>query len=369
MTRIVRGKVKRLTECLCFVLYSYGRCLFRGEKGRSSQLIKDCFIVHGSNYFASRLDRECFDWLQEYNSVRAGMSDAAQPDEVVFSAMVGNLLMWPVAQLYSETYLKQEDKERIAGMVDEIQEVYHDILNEADWLSEETRAKAVEKLDAIQKNVLYPDSWEPYSCEELNYAGPQEGGTLWEACMAIDRYTAQKTVRQFSEPIDHTEWPDDTTPNTYNCFYMPNYNSIYILGAYVRPLGDIGALSDEELYARIGIAIGHEFSHAFDPTGAQFDKDGNMNFWWTEEDGMAFMEKAAKLAAFYDGIQPWEGQSYDGNIVSGEACADLAGMKVVLRIAAEKEGFDYDGMRPSILKPACPARSSALRPQISTAML
>ena len=305
-------------------------------------MIKDCFIVHGSRYFAPYLDRECFDLLQECKNTKAGTPGAMQPEEMMFSALVSGQLPWPVAQLYSETYLKQEDKDRIAGMVDEIQEVYHGILNEADWLSEETRAKAVEKLDAIQKNVLYPDNWEPYSCEALNFAGPQEGGTLWDAQMAIDRYNAQKMIKQINEPIDHTEWPDNTTPNTYNCFYLPNFNSIYILGAYVRPLGDISALSDEALYAKIGIAIGHEFSHAFDPTGSQFDKDGNMNLWWTEEDGAAFGEKAAKLAAFYDKIQPWKGMGYHGNIVSGEACADLAGMKVVLRIVGQKEGFDYD---------------------------
>ena len=77
-------------------------------------------------------------------------------------------------------------------------------------------------------------------------------------------------------------------------------------------------------------------------SGSQYDKDGNMNFWWTEEDGAAFTEKAARLAGFYSAIQPWEGQNYKGEVVSGEACADLAGMKVILNIAAGKEGFDYD---------------------------
>ena len=306
------------------------------------QLIKDCFIVHGSEYFAMYLDRDCFDLLQECKNTKAGTPGAVQPDEMMFSAMLSSQLPWPVSKLYSQTYLKQDDKDRIAGVVDEIQEVYHDILNEADWLSEETRAKAVEKLEAIQKNVLYPDNWEPYSCEELNFAGPEESGTLWDAHMAIDRYSAQKMVEQINKPIDHTEWPDNTTPTTYNCYYLPSFNSIYILGAYVRPLGDISAMSDEVLYAKIGTAIGHEFSHAFDPTGSQFDKNGNMNFWWTEEDGMAFNEKAAKMVAFYNEIQPWEGQNYNGNVVSGEACADLAGMKVVLRIVGQKEGFDYD---------------------------
>jgi len=305
-------------------------------------MIKDCFIVHGSRSFIPRLDHECYEWMQEYQSTMAGTSGAAQPDEMVFSTMVSELLKWPVAQLYTERYLEQDVKDRIARMVDEIQEAYHGILNEADWLSEETRAKAVEKLEAIQKNVLYPDNWDAYSYEDLDFAAPQDGGTLWDAYAAIDRYTAKKMVELFDQPLDRTEWPDNATPNTYNCFYVPNFNSVYILGAYVRGLGDIGSMSDEELYARLGVAIGHEFSHAFDPTGSQFDKDGNMNVWWTAEDGAAFAEKTARLAAFYSAIQPWEGQNYSGEVVTGEACADLAGMKVILRIAADKEGFDYD---------------------------
>ena len=306
------------------------------------QLIKDCFIVHGSRSFAVKLDRECYDWIQEYQGMMTGTAGASQPDEIMFTNMVSSQLPWPVAQLYSEKFLKQEDKDRIAGMVEEIRQAYHGILDEADWLSEDTRAKTVEKLEAIQKNVLYPDSWDAYSCENLNFAGPQDGGSLWDAWMEIDRYKQQQMVDLFDQPLDRTQWPDNATPNTYNCFYVPNFNSIYILGAYVRGLGDISAMSDEELYARLGTAIGHEFSHAFDPTGAQFDKDGNMNLWWTEEDAMAFAGKTARMAAFYSAIQPWEGMGYQGEIVTDEACADLAGMKVILRIAAGKEGFDYD---------------------------
>ena len=101
-------------------------------------------------------------------------------------------------------------------------------------------------------------------------------------------------------------------------------------------------MSDEELYARIGMVIGHEISHAFDSTGAQYDKDGNMNLWWTQEDWKAFNEKNARLEAYYSAMQAWEGENLDGSILTGEACADMGGLKCMLRIAAKKEGFDYD---------------------------
>ena len=100
-------------------------------------------------------------------------------------------------------------------------------------------------------------------------------------------------------------------------------------------------MSDEDLYARLGHVIGHEISHAFDSTGAQFDKDGNMKQWWSDEDWTAFQERNEKLNAYFNNIHPWEGQNFAEN-KTGEACADMGGMKCMLRLAAKKDGFDYD---------------------------
>ena len=101
-------------------------------------------------------------------------------------------------------------------------------------------------------------------------------------------------------------------------------------------------MSDEEVMAKLGTAIGHEIFHAFDRTGAQFDKDGNMKNWWTDEDKAEFKKRNARLAEYYDNIYPWEGQNLKGKIMTGEACADMAGMKVMLKIAEKKKDFDYD---------------------------
>ena len=309
-------------------------------------LMRDYLILHGVFQMAEALDWEsyalacdCQEMLSSGTPVERNREDYSKSD--VYDDLKINIA-WAVSKFYVEKHSNPEAKERISALVEEIVAACYGIIEDADFISDETRAGATAKLDNMAKHVLYPDSWEPYSCEELNFAGPQEGGTLWEAMMAIDRYNTKQMVEQINKPLDHSQWPDASTPHTYNCFYLPNFNAIYILGAYVRQLGDLSAVSDEELYAKLGVTIGHEFSHAFDPTGSQFDKEGNMNSWWTGEDGAAFSEKAERLAAFYDGIQPWKGVNCPGNIVSGEACADLAGMKVILRIAAQKEGFDYD---------------------------
>ena len=302
-------------------------------------LIRDTLIVSGVISCADMLDRECYEWSVDCNNAITGSSGILD-DETAFSGTVAKKLEWPVARLYTEKYLKQEDKDRISAMVDDILADYHGILENADFLSEETRAKAVEKLEAIQKYILYPDDWSKYSCEELSFATKEEGGNYWDALEAIGRFKIAKSVKEYSEPVDKAKWIE--TPHTVNCFYSPQTNGIYIMGAFARGGFYNSEMSDEELYGAIGTAIGHEISHAFDSKGAQFDKTGDMRSWWTEEDYAKFLERNKKMVDFYNAMHPWEGQDFYGSIMTGEACADMAGVKVMLKIAEEHPDFDYD---------------------------
>ena len=207
-------------------------------------LIRDMVIVSGVVAEAGNLDRECYEWNVECRNAIRG-STGIMDDETAFSGRVSETLVWPVARLYTETYLKQEDKDRISAMTDEIMDAYHGILENADFLSDETRTKAVEKLDAMQAFILYPDDWEEYSCEELNFASKEDGGTLNEALEAISRFYLAQSAKEFSEPVDKTKW--EVTPQTVNCFFGQQINGIYILGAYARGDNYNSEMSDEEL--------------------------------------------------------------------------------------------------------------------------
>ncbi|MBR1558719.1 MAG: M13 family metallopeptidase [Clostridia bacterium] len=302
-------------------------------------LIKDFLIVRGSISVASTLDRQCYDWDRECGNALTGASGSLD-DATVFSAQTSKVLRWPTAKLYASVYLKQEDKVRIAEMVEEMKAAYHGIIEEADFLSDETRANAIAKLDAIKCHSLYPDDWDQYSCEDLEITGVEAGGTLWEALRNQARFATNQLIKKLSEPVDKDEWT--YPPQTVNCFYSSTANSVFILGAFAQGGIYNSDMSDEEMLAKLGTVIGHEISHAFDSKGAQFDKDGNLANWWTEEDKAAFQAKNQKLQDYFSAMHPWEGQDFHAAIMTGETCADMAGVKVALRIAAEKENFDYD---------------------------
>lgn len=302
-------------------------------------LLKDYIIVHGAISNARILDRECYEWSNDADNAISG-STGILDDETAFSTLTSNILSWPVGRLYAETYLKQEDKDRISTLVDEALVAYHQILEEADFLSEKTKANAIEKLESIDKRILFPDSWEKYSYESLTIKSPEEGGTLWEAMRNISEDGTQRSIEEYQKPKDKEKWV--MPPQILNCSYDPSTNSIYVFGGFARDGIYNSQMSDEEVYAKVGAVIGHEISHAFDSSGSQFDKDGNMLNWWEDADKQAFLEKNKKLEEYFNAMHPWEGQNFYGSIVTGEACADMAGIKCMLLIAKTKENFDYD---------------------------
>ena len=307
-------------------------------------LMRDYLIMQGILEKADVLDWESYVLVNEcFSGVNHDDPPELNTETYPESGAYGDVnlhLGWAVAQFYVENYTNPEDKERISELVDEIIDAYHGIIAEADFISDETRAGAYAKLDNLSKNVLYPDSWDPYSFEDVDFASKEEGGTLWEAYRAIIKHEHKNAVAKATGPYDKTAW--DGFPFGVNCGYEPAVNGIYIYAGFAQGNNYYPEMSDEELYAKVGAGIAHEISHAFDAEGSKYDKDGNMNNWWTEEDRAAFLGRNEKLVAYYNAMHPWEGQDFDGDNMKGEACADMAAVKCMLRIAAEKENFDYD---------------------------
>ncbi|MBQ3790838.1 MAG: FtsX-like permease family protein [Lachnospiraceae bacterium] len=305
-------------------------------------LIRDALIVNGADAaLASRLDRQCCSW-----SIRMDDPDNKDPladyDKTSVSLVSGRLV-WPVSKLYADTWLKEEDRETVSALVDEIMAEYHGIIEEADFLSEATRKEALAKLETMKKHVMYPDDWTPFCYDDLDITPPEEGGTFWDAYIALERYDRLKSIEEYQKPVNKELWSSapDSAPTSTNCAYDPSTNSIYICGAYVKARYRSDS-SKEELYALVGRTIGHEIGHAFDYNGSKYDKDGNRKNWWTDEDAERFRKKNEKLAMYLSSIHPWEGNYTRGNIKTGEAAADMTGMKCILRLAEKDPAFDYD---------------------------
>ena len=304
------------------------------------ELIKDYMIVHTALDFGEVLDRDCFIKDMECCNAVSG-TEGLLSDEQYAAQYALNTLSWPVSQLYCERYFTAEDKENVSAMVRTVLDAYAEMLAEEDFISEETKRKAIEKLDTMRLNVLWPDDWGQYSYEEVNFRSASEGGTLCGAVNAVNRHDLRKSAEDYIKPVDKNKW-DGLMPTEVNAFYDPMANSVTMLAAFCR--GEIYASSMpiEEQYGKLGTIIGHEISHCFDGTGSQFDKDGNYIDWWTEEDRAAFDKKIQAIADYADTVYCWDGTHINGSIVTGEACADMGGMACVLRIAKGIEGFDYD---------------------------
>ena len=260
-------------------------------------------------------------------------SEGSEEDEKIAFYMVRNTLYTPLDKAYLEKYDCSETKQRISDIIQELIVSYREMLNEETWLSEETRAKAIEKLDHIRINSVYPEKWTDYSSLNLD-------GLSYKECLdAIALFDLEKDKSHTNQKVDKDIWSFSILDT--NAYYEPSDNSINILlGILSRPFYSED-MTKEELLGGIGSVIGHEISHAFDTAGSQYDKDGNMKDWWQPEDYKAFQKRADKLVAYYNGITVWEGQPVFGKNIQTEAIADMGGIKAVLNSVKGTKDFDY----------------------------
>ena len=297
------------------------------------EAIKGYMLVKYLLNTADQLDREAYGLSVEKTNTING-STGQVPDEQYAYNVISDAMPEVLGHAYVEKYDASKMKEDITELCEEIIGYYKQMLSEEDWLGEETRAQAVEKLDNLIVKAVYPDKW-------YDYSGLSLDGLSYRECRdEIKKFEWEKQIKNVNQKVDRSEW--NVNFLEVNSSYNPMDNSMSI---YLGILGGEFYREDmtrEELYGGIGAVIGHEISHAFDTNGSQFDKEGNMASWWTEEDYNAFMEKAGKLAVYYDGITAFGDSNVIGENIMSEAIADMTGIKCLLAIASEEEDFDYD---------------------------
>ncbi len=198
--------------------------------------------------------------------------------------------------MYVAKYFPEKDKARMLDMVKNLQTALGQHIAALDWMSDATKAKAQEKLAAFTVKIGYPDKWKDYSTLEID---PSK--SYWDNIVNANRWYTADNISELGKPVDKEKW--HMSPQTVNAYYNPTTNEICFPAAILQPPFYNPDADDAVNYGAIGVVIGHEMTHGFDDQGRNFDKDGNMNNWWTEEDAAAFKAKTDVLVKQFDAIE------------------------------------------------------------------
>ncbi len=228
-----------------------------------------------------------------------------------------------LGQLYVEEHFPVEAKTRMIEMVDYLTAAYAESIQNLDWMSDETKARALEKLSKFTPKIGYPDEWRDYS--ELVLADDDLVGNIQRSRV----FAHYREIDKLSKPLDRKEW--FMSPQTVNAYYNPPLNEIVFPAAILQPPFFMLDAEDARNYGAIGLVIGHEIGHGFDDSGSQYDGDGNLKNWWTDEDRARFEVRTGRLVAQYNSFEPLPDLFINGKLTLGENIGDLGGAAIAMR--------------------------------------
>ncbi|MDT5061803.1 MAG: putative endopeptidase [Acidobacteriota bacterium] len=225
-----------------------------------------------------------------------------------------------LGQLYVEKTFTPKARARAAGMVKNLIEALREDLTTLSWMSDQTRQRAIAKLDAFVRKVGFPDKWRSYEALQVNR------GPLYNNTVSAGEFEFKYNLGRLNKPVDRTEW--GMSPPTVNASYSSSLNAITLPAGILQPPFYDPNADDAFNYGGIGAAIGHEMTHGFDDQGAKFDADGNLVMWWTPEDFKKFTDRTDCVVKQFDSYEVEPGLHQNGKLVVGESVADLGGLTV-----------------------------------------
>ncbi len=224
---------------------------------------------------------------------------------------------------YVEKYFPPEAKARMQELVKNLRLAMGETIEGLEWMSAETKKRALEKLSTFNPKIGYPDKWKDYSRVAISRT------SYWNDVVAGRKFNVDDNLATIGKPLDRGRW--GMTPPTSDAYYNPLLNEIVFPAGILQPPAFSMSANDAVNYGAIGVVIGHEISHGFDDQGAQFDAQGRLNNWWTEEDLKRFQEKTACVVRQFDNYFVEPGLHHNGKLVLGESIGDLAGAKIAYR--------------------------------------
>lgn len=294
-------------------------------------------INSAANYLSDEVRDAQFDF---FGKILSGRKEQ-QPRWKRAIGVVNGSLGEAVGEMYVKKYFPAEAKERMVNLVKNLQVALGERIMAQDWMSDSTKAAAIDKLNAFYVKVGYPDKWKDYSSLEIlddSYLANVRRINEWEM--------RDMVARNYNKPVDRDEW--FITPQTVNAYYNPTTNEICFPAAILQPPFFDMAADDAFNYGGIGVVIGHEMTHGFDDSGRRFDKEGNLRDWWTADDANRFQERAQVMDDFFSNIEILPGLMGNGKLTLGENLADHGGLMVAFQAfknatndapLADKDGF------------------------------
>ena len=284
------------------------------------EALQNVYLWHALNMASSYIDDESRAMnFAFYGTAMSGKQEDRPRWKRAVSSVEG-ALGEALGQLYVERFFPPAAKERMERLVANLQVALGERIAVQDWMSDETKKVAQDKLDAFYVKVGYPNKWKDSSTLEI-------GDSYLRNILACNEWEIQEMIRtKFNKPVDRDEWY--MTPQTVNAYYNPTTNEIcFPAGILQPPFVDMEA-DDAFNYGAIGVVIGHEMTHGFDDQGSQYDKEGNLRRWWSDEDRQRFEERIQVMRAFHDSIEVLPGLHANGSLTLGENMADHGGLMV-----------------------------------------
>ena len=275
------------------------------------------FITGAAGFLSDDFYKASFDF---FSTAMSGVTEQKARWKRAMSVPNG-ILGEAVGKMYVAKYFPESSKVKMTKIVKDLQTSLGEHIDALEWMSDQTKSYAREKLAGFTVKIGYPDKWKDYSSLEID---PQ--ASYFDNIVASRSWRTAENLDKLGKPTDPSEW--HMTPQTVNAYYNPTTNEICFPAAILQPPFFNADADDAVNYGAIGVVIGHEMTHGFDDQGRLFDKEGNMNSWWNDADDQAFKAKAEVLSKQYDEIEVLPGVHANGALSLGENIADQGGVSV-----------------------------------------
>lgn len=276
-------------------------------------------LLKGLSY--SLDDRTYGEFFDFYEKTLAGISTPRPRWKRVVTQTNGQLGDL-IGQVYVNEYLPKGTREKLLEIGNAVKQIYAERIRKLDWMSDQTKAKALIKLDKIIMKVGYPDKWKDMSALDITR------DSYLQNTIAARKWWYNYHISKYGKPVDRTEW--DMEPQTYNAYYNPSNNEICVPGCNIILPGYERRMADDALLYSVigGSTFGHEITHGFDDVGRKYDVDGNLNNWWTSSDSIKFCRKTRLIIKQFDSYIAVDTLHINGSFTQGENIADLGGIMI-----------------------------------------